>query len=75
MVVEPGDGQLSEIWVLTGMVGGELGAVISGATGSQQHRRTRVVEMPVMQNRQARIAKEIGPDVVVMGRVADLVDD
>ena len=75
MVVEPGDRELCQIGIDVGMIGGELGAIIARPCRPQERRRARVVQVRVMKHRQPGITEEIWPDVVVMGGVADLVND
>ena len=69
--------ELGEIGVGIGMVEPELAAVVvqSWAPLLQQHASARVVELAVMEDDQAGIADQIGPHVVVTGRVAELIDD
>ena len=56
------------------MIGGELGAIVGGALRPQQRRRARVMQVRVVQDGQARISEEIRPEIIVMRRIADLVD-
>ena len=74
MVVEARDRELSRVRVGVGMIPGELGAVVVGAEPAEQGRGPRVVQMRVVQHGQAGIPEEVRPEVVVMRRVADLVD-
>ena len=48
------------------MVRGELRSVVAGAPGPEQRGGPRVMEVCVMEDRQPRISKEIGPEIVVM---------
>ena len=56
------------------MIPRELGAVVSRAERAQQGRRPRMVQVRVVQDRQAGIPEEVGPLIVVVRRVAYLID-
>ena len=74
VVVEARDRELSQVRVGVGMIPGELGAVVVGAERAEQGRRPRVVQVRVVQHGQAGIPEEVRPQIVVMRRVAELVD-
>ena len=74
VVVEAGDRQLGEVRAGVGMIPRELGAVVRGAERAEQGRRPRMMQVRIVEHRQAGIPEEVGPLVVVVRRVADLVD-
>jgi hypothetical protein len=72
--VEPLDGHLGEIRVSIRIVPCELRAIVRGSVRAQQRRRACVVQMRLVQHDQPGITERVGPFVVVMRRVAELVD-
>ena len=74
MSVEACDRQLGDVRAGVGMIPRELGAVVSRAERAQQGRCPRMVQVRVVEDRQAGIPEEVGPLVVVVRGVADLVD-
>ena len=56
------------------MTPGELGAIVGNPLLPQEQSRPRMVQAGVVQHDQARVAQSVGPDVIVMRRIAELVD-
>ncbi len=69
--------ELREIRVRVGMIEPELTSIIvpPRLPPLQQHASSRVVQLAIVQNDEARIADQIRPHVVVARRVAELIDD
>ena len=57
------------------MVPLELGAIVRGASLAQQERGAGVMQMRVVQDDEAGIAERVGPLIIVVRRIAELVDD
>jgi hypothetical protein len=57
------------------MVGAHLGAVVVAAPLAQQQGGTRMVQTGVVQDGQAGIPERVRPDVIVVRRIAELIDD
>ena len=72
--VEAGDGQLGDIGRHVGLVPRELGAIVGRPPLAQERGRARVVQAGVVQHDQPRIAQRVRPHVIVMRRIAELVD-
>ncbi len=50
----------------------ELGAVVRLPAGPEQGRGPGMLQMSVVQDRQARKAEQVGPQEVVRGRISEL---
>ena len=57
------------------MIEAELTPVVVASPLLQKCASPRVMELTIVQDDEARIADQIGPDVVVIGRIAKLIDD
>ena len=69
------DGPLRDGRVHPGVVVLKFLAVLGDALAVEQAPRARVVQPGVVQDDETRIAREVGPHVVVAGGVAQVVDD
>ncbi len=56
------------------MVPAELGAIVSRPFLAEQEGGPGMVEVRVVQNHQARIVQRVGPLIIVVRRIAELVD-
>src|SRR5687768_6123184 len=74
---EAGRPKFSEIRWRIGMVEPELAAIVipPRLPTLQQHPSPGVVQLPVMQNHETRVAKQVGPHIVVARGVAELIND
>ena len=66
--------QLSDVGVRLRVVRGKLSPVIVGAQRPKESGRPRMVQMRVVQHGQAWVSEEVGPQVVMVRRVANLKD-
>ena len=74
MIIEAGDGQLGQIRIGPGVIGGKLRAVVCRSPGPEERCRTGMMEVRIVQHREARIPEQIRPDVIMMGGIADLIN-
>src|SRR5215211_8536319 len=56
------------------MIPTELGAIVVGAALAQQERGARVMQARVVQYDETREAQRVGPLIIVMRRIAELID-
>jgi len=69
------DGKVQDARVETGMVEVELLLVVVVARLFAQRRAARLVQLPVVQDHQARVPGQIAPQVIVMPAVTELIDN
>jgi hypothetical protein len=71
--IEAGHRKLSGFQQDVRFVGGKLRSICLLPALAEEGRGARVVQPGVVQHRESGVAEQVGPDVIVAGRIADLV--